>query len=219
MDELAKAVQKKYIEDLMSKYPIHRFIILLIFMLSVYIYNVANNPRLVDGVGEIKVSFIFDFKNGLLSSVTIQQLFMCLVLTYLTRWLYGCLSEYAFKLLSKSTDFDEYTKTITENVDKTKSIDNLINYYVSRDVSQELEKSRTYIKSTHASGEMLFSIVIALLLGGINIQIIDFLLIAAVFCCVIFIQWRNFTYYISNFIPYYLTEKTLLGSTAKFGDM
>ncbi|WP_305817025.1 hypothetical protein [Photobacterium leiognathi] len=219
MDELAKAVQKKYIEDLMSKYPIHRFIILLIFMLSVYIYDVENNLRLVDGVDEIKVSFIFDFKNGLLASVTIQQLFVCLVLTYLTSWLYGCLSEYIFKLLSKSTNFDDYTKKITENVDKTKSNDNFINYYVSRDVSQELEKSRTYIKSTHASGEMLFSIVIALLLGGINIQSVDFLLISAVFCCVIFIQWRIFTYYISNFIPYYLTEKTLLGSTAKFGDM
>ncbi|WP_258867449.1 hypothetical protein [Aeromonas salmonicida] len=30
--------------------------------------------------------------------------------------------------------------------------------------------------------------------------------------------WKAFKFYISDFLPYYITEQTLLGSTVEFGD-
>ena len=218
MDELAKAVQKKYIDDIVSKYPLHRFAILLILLLSFHIQYDLNNYRIVQGISEIKVNFIFDFSKGLLAQITINQLFWGVVLTYLIKYLYNLFSMSIFNFLSGKIDFSKYTEKIIMDVTSRKSQDNLVNYYVSLDVSKELEKARSQLKSSHATSEILMSLIVSITLGGIHLVTIDYLIISVLLILIVAIQWVNFKFYVSNFIPYYLTEKALLGSKAKFGD-
>ncbi|ECE8392122.1 TPA: hypothetical protein ACIU9A_002477, partial [Salmonella enterica subsp. enterica serovar Potsdam] len=80
MDELAKKVQEKYIEDLTSKYPLHRFLILfmvIFFMLTyqngnVDIYNILNQTSLKE---------VFDFQGGVLSGLSMLQLMQALIIS------------------------------------------------------------------------------------------------------------------------------------------
>ena len=60
MDELAKAVQKKYIEDITKKYPLHRFLIVFILLLAAHVYSKNDGSRILATIQDIKLSFVYE---------------------------------------------------------------------------------------------------------------------------------------------------------------
>jgi hypothetical protein len=83
MEELAKKIQEKYIEDITAKYPLHRFFCLFIYLLSFYIYYIKKEGRLISALAEVKISYLFDFSEGLLSEASVLQLMIAVICTLL----------------------------------------------------------------------------------------------------------------------------------------
>ncbi|AXW88509.1 hypothetical protein AU509_00555 [Lonsdalea britannica] len=79
MDELAKSIQEKYIDDLTSRYPLHRFFMLFIVAFFMSNYNIGNT-NIYEIMSKTSVKEFFDFKDGFLSKVTIIQFLMALVI-------------------------------------------------------------------------------------------------------------------------------------------
>ncbi|EPQ5923443.1 hypothetical protein MA373_006007, partial [Klebsiella pneumoniae] len=69
MDELAKKVQEKYIEDLTNKYPLHRFLVLFIVIFFMLTYQ-TGNADIYNILDETNVKELFDFEGGLLSKLS-----------------------------------------------------------------------------------------------------------------------------------------------------
>jgi len=218
MDEFAKAIQKKYIEDITNKYPLNFFICLFMLIISSYIYSSLPHTRLLDGLSSVKVSFIFDFKKGISAEISVWQLSVCIFFAILLRNFYTSIIKSCFQLLSKSDDFSVYEKQIRTSVEVAKSDDQMVNYFLSKDISSQLEKSRSKIRSMHNLAEVVFTLSISMLWGVKAFKWIDWFLFIASILYIIYTQWKVFHYYIREFIPYYITEKTLLGTAGKFGD-
>ncbi|HFD31235.1 MAG TPA: hypothetical protein ENJ28_00785 [Gammaproteobacteria bacterium] len=218
MEELAKAIQKKYVDDLTAKYPLHNFLILFLFILSSYIYNDLPSERILPALSSINISFLFDFKKGLLSAVSLSQFGIAILQTIAVTMIYSWLSKFFFRILSKSSDFDKYTKNIENNINASKSSDEIVNYYVSKDISIILNKQRTTLKGFHIKAEILLTFLVILITGINDLIFIDWLFLIASIFLIVFIQWRLFLFYISNFIPYYVSEKCLLNGEYSFGD-
>ncbi|AWO81442.1 hypothetical protein [Serratia marcescens] len=216
MEELAKAIQSKYIEDLTAKYPLHRFCILFFFIISFYSYSNGNN--LVDGIKNLKVSFLFDFEKGLLSLVSIFQVIICLFLTRCTSYFYQKVSKGLFSIMAKAGSFDKYTKELIEKLKDLKTENDLLNFFISKDISQELEKKRIKLKCININGEYSFAFALAMIYGISNWNSFDLLLFIGVFLSFAYTQFISFKYYVEQFMPNYVTEKLLLGTDVNFGD-
>ncbi|HIF9456015.1 TPA: hypothetical protein ACX6SN_004099 [Photobacterium damselae] len=218
MDELAKAVQKKYIEDITKKYPLHRFLVMFMVIISSYIYSKGNDVRVLSELQNIKLSFLFDFNKGLLASVNFEQLVIAIFISGIIGYIYSKVSSMSFNLLTKLSSFDSYITQIREKVDSKKSQEEVLNYFLAKDISKELEGLRVKLKSFHTRSELF--LVTALIIGwgfGSN-NYFDWFLVL-MFMVMIFINiWKAFQFYISDFLPYYITEQTLLGATVEFGD-
>ncbi|EEZ41168.1 hypothetical protein [Photobacterium damselae] len=218
MDELAKAVQKKYIEDITKKYPLHRFLVMFMVIISSYIYSKGNDVRVLSELQNIKLSFLFDFNKGLLASVNFEQLVIAIFISGIIGYIYSKVSSMSFNLLTKLSSFDSYITQIREKVDSKKSQEEVLNYFLAKDISKELEGLRVKLKSFHTHSELF--LVTALIIGwgfGSN-NYFDWFLVL-MFMVMIFINiWKAFQFYISDFLPYYITEQTLLGATVEFGD-
>lgn len=219
MDEISEAIKKKYIDDITSKYPLHRFFVAWIYLISIYSYNIKNGSfRIIDEISKIKISFLFDFSSGIFHELSVAHLFLSIFSTIISTFIYSKLKENAFLLLSKTSDFNGYTLKLSEKISSTRSPDQNINFFISKDISAELKGHREKLKSIHASGEALIALILALLYGLSSFIIIDYAILVIAIMIVIFIQIKSFGYYISKFIPYYVAERALLGAEVKFGE-
>ena len=218
MEELAKAVQKKYVEDITKKYPTHRFFVMFIVLISSYMYAKSDGVRILSELKEIKVNFILDFKSGLLASVSFEQLVVSIIVAGAIGYFYSWVSSRSFNVLSKSSSFNYYISEIKAKVDARKSEQELLNYFLAKDVSKELEGLRVKLKSFHTSSEVFVVISLCIGWGGRANSYLDWVIVM----CFVFLVglniWKAFNFYISDFLPYYITEQTLLGATVEFGD-
>ncbi|WP_370549649.1 hypothetical protein NMD73_03505 [Edwardsiella tarda] len=113
MDELAKKVQEKYIEDLTSRYPLHRFLILfmvIFFMLTyqkdnVDIYNILNQTSLKE---------VFDFQGGVLSGLSMLQLMQALIISLIFNRLHKKLNFSIFNRLILIGNSNGYVEKVHE---------------------------------------------------------------------------------------------------------
>lgn len=218
MDELAKAVQKKYIEDITKKYPIHRFLVMFMVMISSYIYSKGDDVRVLSELQNIKLSFIFDFNKGMLASVDFEQLVIAIFVSGIIGHIYSKFSSMSFNLLTKASSFDSYISQIKGRIDSKKSQEEVLNYFLAKDVSKELEGLRVKLKSFHTRSEMLLVAVLIIGWGWGSNNYFDWLLVVVLMVTIFFNIWKAFKFYISDFLPYYITEQTLLGATVNFGD-
>lgn len=196
MEELAKAVQKKYVEDITKKYPLHRFLVLFLFLLTAYIYSTGSDIRIVQSIQDVKLSFVFDFKKGLIASVTFEQLFICIFATGTVSYLYDQFSSKLFITLSKLSDFNSYVKTIEEKVSAQKSNQEMLNYFLSKDISKQLEDLRVKIKSNHTRSEICIAMIFCMLYGVSDFIGFDWLIISGLIFYILLNSWLAFRFYI-----------------------
>ncbi|WP_172571312.1 hypothetical protein [Vibrio fluvialis] len=219
MEELVKSVQKKYVDDIVNKYPIHRFFVLFIVIIDVHLTFNVKTESVYTTLSEMKVNYLIDVKSGLLSQVSIVQLILSCFLTFvIIAKLNSYFSEFFFKVLSSSQNFDSYTKEISERVNRSKSDDLLHNYYYSKDISKSLNEARAKLNSAIGSCEVLLSLAILPFAGVGNFLFKDYAIVFFFVVCIFYLNWWAFNFYISKFIPYYFTERLLLGLSANFGD-
>ncbi|GHY70741.1 hypothetical protein VCSRO12_3540 [Vibrio cholerae] len=218
MDELASAVQKKYIEDITQKYPIHRFFIMFILLFSFFIYSKENDVRLLSELNNIKLSFIFDFKSGLLAESNFEQLVFSVIATWFIGYSYAKISSKSFNFLAKASKFDDYISQVRDKITSRKSHQEVINYFLAKDVSKELEGLRVKLKSYHTRSEIFLTSALSISWGWSINSYLDWILVILLLAMVAINIWKAFTFYISDFLPYYITEQTLLGAKVEFGD-
>lgn len=218
MDELASAVQKKYVEDITQKYPVHRIAILFIILFSSHIYSIGDGVRVLSELKNIKLKFVFDFNDGLLGSVSFEQLVFAILATGVISFLYSKISKKSFQLLASASSFDSYVSEIKEKIETRKSQQEILNYFLAKDVSKELEGLRVKLKSFHTRSEIFLSSAIVIGWGWTANTYVDWLLAVVLILMIAVNVWKAFRFYISDFLPYYITEQTLLGAMVEFGD-
>ncbi|EKT66543.1 hypothetical protein [Providencia alcalifaciens] len=141
MEELAKTVQQKYIDEIVSKYPLHRLVILFMFIISIYIYYVAEHS-LLNGLGNVKVGDLFDFKDGIISKISLLQLILCVVLTAVNTIYFEKTSGIVFERLIKRYDIAKLTQELKAKYEKARTHNELVNYYLSKDITSDLDKKK-----------------------------------------------------------------------------
>lgn len=211
MEELAKTIQQKYIDELVSKYPVHRFVVLFIFVISTYSYNSESTP-LLNSLMDLKISFLFDFKEGLLSKVSVFQFFTCVALTAMTSILFERVSILIFDILVQRYDIFELTKTLQIRYEKIKTSNDLVNYYLSKDISSDLEKKKIRLRCFTVNIEYLTALLLAIFWGVNENGLLELLVAVALSIFIIMLQFKLFIFYIESFIPLHVAEKVLQGT-------
>lgn len=120
--------------------------------------------------------------------------------------------------MAKAGSFDKYTKELIEKLKDLKTENDLLNFFISKDISQELEKKRIKLKCININGEYSFAFALAMIYGISNWNSFDLLLFIGVFLSFAYTQFISFKYYVEQFMPNYVTEKLLLGTDVNFGD-
>ena len=138
--------------------------------------------------------------------------------TWVIAFIYNFYSSKTFNLLSKTSDFSNFIFKIEEKVKSQKSEQEMLNYFLSKDISKQLEELRVKIKSDHVKSELALAIIFCLMYGVNNFIVWDWLFVIGLLTFIFVNTWNSFRYYISDFLPYYVTEQSLLGGSVSFGD-
>lgn len=219
MSELTDKIQDKYIDDITSKLPLHRLAMIWLILITKcsYYYN-EQVTTLISYLASIKFKDALSINSGPLSLISILDLFSGFILSFIVASLFNSFRKYFFGLQSKLIDFESYIKTLTTKIEKSTSKNSATNYFISRDISTELGTLRSRIKSSNSMSELLFCLMICHFIGIYFFEASDYLSLALMSATLIIMQYFNFKFYIAKFVPFYVTERTLLGSSAKFGD-
>lgn len=224
MTELAKNVQEKYIDDITKKYPIHRFLIFFVILLTIYIYK-SSSSRVLKEISNIKINFIFDFENGFLSLITIKDCILALIFSLLINTFYNFYIKHMFLFLFDiSNSLKKYIKKITTTIidDEMKEIiSNNHALYVSI-INQNNEKLKI-LKSTltdyNSKIEMGISFWFCFIYGHKTFIGMDWLILLSLSLFILFFTYKSIVYYISRYLPQYVAAKKLLGEPVEFGEI
>jgi hypothetical protein len=215
MEELAKKIQQRYVDDITSKYPLHRFLCLFLYLLSFYIFYSKKDLRFITSIKEIKVDFLFDFDKGLLAQVNIFDLVVAVILTFLTASICKNIKLYSFKSLSSLNNFDNYLVRLKSTVARADT-NSAVTYTMTADVSRQLNLKRSMLKGKQAVSEIVVTLIICVLIGVNNMMYVDWILVFGGVLIVLMAQWESFKLYISDFLPYFVAEQVLLGKDVSF---
>lgn len=213
MDELAKTVQQKYIEDLTAKYPLHRFLILfmVIFFMLTYL---SGNTDLYTIVDSVKITDVFDFQNGIISELSILQLIKALLIAYLFNLCHSKSNILFFRTLTQMFNFNDYVLSITEKYKKSRRGD-AYDFFLVRELDKKIVEKRTALRIKIVNSEMLFSfglcVAWSFLLSTWNILAFVFL-----FSFWFYNQWCIFKFYLKDFFPLYVAKKFLMSEEISF---
>ncbi|EBR5151171.1 hypothetical protein ACLD39_22715 [Salmonella sp. 741265081_PST] len=211
MEELAKTVQQKYIDEIVSKYPLHRFVILFVFIISTYAYNVTEHSLLTE-LRSVKVGDLFDFKDGLISKVTLLQLIFCVALTAINTIVFEKTSGIIFNKLIKRYDIAKFTQDLKTRYEKIRTNNELVNYYLSKDITFDLDKKKIRLRCLTINIEYLTAIVFSIVIGVMKNGVLELLGFIVVLSLLAFLHFRLFIFYIQSFIPLHVAEKVLQGA-------
>ncbi|MFT5594467.1 MAG: hypothetical protein ACI8SR_002857 [Oceanicoccus sp.] len=215
MEELAKKLQQRYVDDITAKYPLHRFLCLYLYLLAFYIFYSKKDVRFIGSIKEIKVDFLFDFDKGLLAQVNIFDLVVAVIMTFITAFICKKIKLISFKCLSSIKDFDNYLvklKTTIGEHDRNSAV----TYTMTADVSRSLDIKRSILKSKQAISEIVVTLILCALIGAKNMIYVDWILVFGGVAIVLMAQWESFKVYISEFLPYFVAEQILLGKNVSF---
>ena len=216
MEELAKKIQEKYIDDITAKYPLHRFFCLFIYLLSFYIYYIKKEGRLISALAEVKISYLFDFSEGLLSEASVLQLMIAIICTLLVARLSNFLKSHLFNFFSSLSKFNDYVLNLKKSVEVVRPENNAIAWSLTADISKQLEIKRVKLRAKQSIAEIVLTFIVCMLIGLINLNVVDAIIIVGCIFIIVFAHWESFKVYISEFMPYYVAEQTLLGKDVTF---
>ena len=214
MEELAKKIQQRYVDDITAKYPLHRFLCLYLYLLAFYIFYSKKDMRFIGSIKEIKVDFLFDFDKGLLAEVNIFDLVVAVIMTFLTAFLCKKIKFISFKFLSLLNNFDNYLIKLKSTVGEHDR-NAAVTYTMTADVSRSLDMKRSILKGKQAISEIVVTLILCSLIGAKNMIFVDWILVCGG-AAIIMAQWDSFKVYISEFLPYFVAEQILLGKNVSF---
>lgn len=215
MEELAKKVQQRYVDDITARYPLHRFICLYLYLLAFYIYYIKKDARLISSIREIKVDFLFDFDKGLIAQTTLFQLLVGIIMTFITAAISSRVKRKSFEVLSSLKDFDGYVVKLKRNINNA-SQSSVAAFTMTTDISRQLDLKRVTMRAKQAVSEIVIALMICMLIGIAKMNPVDWLLVLGGASIVVVAQWESFKVYISEFLPYFVAEQSLLGKDVTF---
>lgn len=215
MEELAKKVQQRYIDDITARYPLHRLVCLYLYLLAFYIFYIMGDARLVSSTREIKIEFLFDFDNGLIAHTTLFHLIVGVIMTVISAVLSGTIKRKSFDAFSSLRNFDGYVVNLQHKIDGASHASSIA-FTMTTDISRQLDIKRTMMRTKQALSEVVVTLMICMLIGVANMTPVDWLLMVGGVAIVIATQWGSFILYISEFLPYFVAEQHLLGKDVTF---
>lgn len=219
MEEITKKIQQLYVDDITAKYPLHRLLCLLIYLLTFYILDVDKDTRLLDAIHSIKIKFIFDASDGLFAKASIYILILSFASTLIGSKLNEFVKSSCFELLVALDKEKNYLHNLKESI-ATSPQNYRTNKLVINEISKKLDKKRFSLKAIQANSEIFLTFIGCLLLGIILTSFgwVDiFLAVIGVFA-VIYIQYVSYIKYISEFLPFYVAKETLSGKDIVLSD-
>lgn len=222
MSELAKNIQEKYIDEITRKYPIHRFLIFFIILITIHIYK-NSSSRILNEISNIKVNFIFDFEKGFLSLITIKDCVLALIFSLLINVVYNFYIKQMFLFVFDiSNNLKEYirkitTTTIDDEMKKTISNNHTLYVTIINQNTEKLKVLRTTLTDYNSKIEIGISFWFCLIYGHKKFIGVDWLVCLALFLIIVYFTWKSLGYYISRYLPQYIALKKLLGEPVEFG--
>ncbi len=210
-NELLKSIQSDYIVAIKKNYPVHRFFSVYTLLISFYIYIVLDNNTFINGLSEIKISFLFDFLSVFVLLIATLTMFL---IVKMHRYLYS--SFFDLFILS-----DRYQEMVTELHTKFKDADLS---KIKSDIFQENELIERKINKLQGWSELLFTIFLSTLMGTILIIYKSFylqqsltiffdwpsaLLLSTLAIMIFKLQQKSFLIYIGEFMPYFIAKCVL----------
>ncbi|MNS35275.1 hypothetical protein [Lelliottia nimipressuralis] len=207
MDELAKKVQEKYIEDLTNKYPLHRFLILFIVIFFMLTYQ-TGNADIYNILDETNVKEVFDFQGGLLSKLSMLQLIQCLLISCFLNYSHKKINISMFNWLISFCDFNKYTSGIHGKYISLKRND-AYDLFLVKEIDKKISEKKSQFRIVLINSELVFSFLFCVL-WSFHGSFVNIILVFSLLILWAYIQWACYKFYITDFFPLYVAKKYLL---------
>jgi len=213
MDELAKSIQEKYIEDLTSKYPLHRFLTLFMVIFFMLNYEVGS-VNIYAILSKTSIKDIFDFQDGILARLTIIQLLLAMMIVYFLNVSYKKINNSSFIKLTSLYDFSNYT---TKVIKKYKNIrrNDAYDFFIVKEIDKKIETKKMELRAKAITCELCMSLLICVL-WSLNFSTTNLVAISSLTTAFVILQWRMYKFYIIQFFPLYVARNHLLNEEISF---
>lgn len=213
MDELAKSIQEKYIEDLTSKYPLHRFLILFMVIFFMLNYEVGN-VKIYAILSETSIKDVFDFQGGILAKLTIIQLLLALVIVCFLNLSYKKINNLFFTKLTDLHNFNNYTANVIKKYEKNRRND-AYDFFIVKEIDKKIEIKKVELRAKAITSELCMSLLICIL-WSFNFSATNLLAISSLTTAFVIFQWKMYKFYIIQFFPLYVARNYLLNEDISF---
>lgn len=215
MDELAKKVQEKYIEDLTNKYPLHRFLVLFIVVFFMITYQ-TGNADIYDILDETNIKEVFDFQGGLLSKLSMLQLLQCLMISGFLNYTHKKINISIFNWLISFCDFMKYTSDIHNKYNSLKRND-AYDLFLVKEIDKKISEKKSQFRIISINSELVFSFLVCVL-WSLHVSFVNIALVFSLVVFWVYIQWSCYKFYITDFFPLYVAKKYLLDEPIVIAD-
>lgn len=218
MPEIFNLLQKKYFEEIASKIPLHNFLILLFFLLVSDLRKYNDSERIIDGLDDVNITYIFNVKKGLLASISLKEFLIAIFLTCMVKLAHYVL-KYSFWKIIYKVIAEKIEENITKLKNNSKNTENeFINKIILDQSSDEYTKNQKTFTKLNQVDEFFLAVFIAFIVNFQFSYNIDIVVIVTSILSSIIMQYKILSFYISDMMVYVINLKFLQNKKFYFGD-
>lgn len=220
MSDLTTGLQQKFAEDIAAKYPLHKILMLFLVMFSFYIDNNFDKTySILSILDRIELRALFDPQKGIFTHMTFQDLLFSTVIVGLVCLIYERYSLLLYSMTNKTLE-SNYLDRLHNAAIKNISSDSSQNIEFSKEVRDELGKSKVFVKKKSQHNEILVAVIIALLINYRFLDgVVEHIVLLGLALFVIYNIREVNKHYVSVLIPMYVQLAVLLGNKVSFPDV
>jgi hypothetical protein len=212
MDDFAKRLYDKYVEDIVALIGLQKIVTFVIFVLVIIALSQKGSYSIWIEALNLPLATFIDLKGKFWGNLAIMQIVIAIVLSSLTGCLYTFLKSRFFIGFSKIKNPESYLNRLRAMILKSLTGNKEVDLAISQEWSEYLPVRKRKIIRLHILGEIYLSVSIASLLSAfLKKYWIDFGISLLFFSFTSWIQWKSYLYFLEKIVPLAMPKDLLLG--------
>lgn len=218
MSDILDVLKEKYSEEVGLSFTFFEALIFLVYLIAVYTAACAGDSGVWGSVLSKSLGDLLFSDEAIIFKVRVLDFLFSGALTLLTISVYRKISGASYRYLSSLRNMDDYVDRIKAKYQEKDMGGPAMRIYIANEANEQKKEYMKRITLANGIGLLSLVLVVSSLLGLVNPNITDFVILCSGIASLCIMQWNIFAKYTAQVIPRLVLERVARNESVRFGD-
>jgi len=218
MSDILDMLKEKYLEEVGLSFTFFEALIFLVYLIAVYTVTCSGDTGVWESILYKSVSDLLISDDAIIFKVRVLDFLYSGALTLLTISVYRKVSGASYRYLASLKNMDDYVERIKAKYQVKDMGGSAMRIYIANEANEQKKEHMKRITLANGIGLLSLVLVISSLLGLLDPNRTDFVILCSGIVLLCIMQWFIFAKYTAQVIPRLVLERVARNESVRFGD-